>query len=280
MGADGLHEILILNRVITCHPAKPRCPEMLTYEADQRHANLLMVAYGLTASSKTKATPWDTAAFLARHPLARPFLDEKRRVEFRSNCMRCLYLARDRPDFQFTAKEISRAMALRTIHADETLEALSTILGWPSSRAVAIPTAGMDGKSLGVDRLELGSLSSDSQEFIGDSPHAGKTSCLRSQLNADDFKLVKRGSGVLRNCAVCLSDAGVEESHVGLVTGGQGRAGNGQLSMHGVVFQTWCGENSTHPLSCTVASTRRGTTTDCDYSACGKRPSSRCRDQS
>ena len=29
----------------------------------------------------------------------------------------------------------------------------------------------------------------------------------------------------------------------------------------------------------TVASTRRGTTTDCDYSACGKRLSSRCRDQ-
>ena len=100
----------------------------------------------------------------------------------------------------------------------------------------------MDGKSLGVDRLELGSLPGDSQEFIGDLPHARKTSYLRSQLNADDFKLVKRRSGVLRSCAVCLSNAGVEESHVGLVTGGQGRAGNGQLSMQGVVFQTWCWE--------------------------------------
>ena len=49
--------------------------------------------------------------------------------------------------------------------------------------------------------------------------------------------------------------------------------------MQGVVFQTWCGENSTHPLSCIVASTRRGTTTDCDYLVCGKRLSSRCRDQ-
>ena len=49
--------------------------------------------------------------------------------------------------------------------------------------------------------------------------------------------------------------------------------------MQGVVFQTWLGENSTHPLSCIVASTRRGTTTDCDYPACGKRLSSRCRDQ-
>ena len=67
------------------HPAKPGCPEMLTYEADQRHADLLMSAYGLTVSSKTKATPWDKAAFLARHPLAGPFLDEKRRIEFRSN---------------------------------------------------------------------------------------------------------------------------------------------------------------------------------------------------
>ena len=39
------------------------------------------------------------------------------------------------------------------------------------------------------------------------------------------------------------------------------------------------GKNSTHPLSCIVASTRRGMTTDCDYPACGKRLSSRCRDQ-
>ena len=74
---------------------------------------------------------------------------------------------------------------------------------------------------------------------------------------------------------MCLSNAGVEESHVGLVTGCQGRTGNGQLSMQGVVLQTWCGENSTHPLSCVVASTRRGTTTDCDHPACGKGLSSR-----
>ena len=101
---------------------------MLTYEAGQRHADLLMAAYGLTASSKTKATSWDKAAFLVRDPLAGPFLDEKRRVAFRSNCMRCLYLALDRPDIQFTAKELSRAMASPTVHADETLKALSRFL--------------------------------------------------------------------------------------------------------------------------------------------------------
>ena len=101
---------------------------MLTYEADQRHADLLMAAYGLNVSSKGKAIPWDKANFLARQPLAGPFLDEKRRVEFRSNCMRCLYLALDRPDIQFTAKEISRAMTSPTVHADETLKATSRYL--------------------------------------------------------------------------------------------------------------------------------------------------------
>ena len=128
------------NRVITYHPAKPGCPEMLTCDADQRHADLLMVAYGLTATSKTKATPWDKAAFLARHPLAGPFLDEKRRVEFCSNCKRCLFLALEPPEIQFTAKEISRAMASPTTHADETLKALSRYLAghprvlWPYPR--------------------------------------------------------------------------------------------------------------------------------------------------
>ena len=73
---------------------------------------------------------------------------------------------------------------------------------------------------------------------------------------------------------MCLSNAGVEESDVGLVTGGQGKACNGQLSMQRVVFQTWRGENSAHPLSCAVASTRRGTTTDFDYSAFGTKAAS------
>ena len=35
LGADGLHEIRILNRVITYHPAKPGCPEMLPYSSLQ-----------------------------------------------------------------------------------------------------------------------------------------------------------------------------------------------------------------------------------------------------
>ena len=74
--------------------------------------------------------------------------------------MRYLYWALDRPDIQFTAEEISRDMASPTFHADETHKALSRYLaGHPR---VAIPTAGMDGKSLGAGGLELGSLPGDS----------------------------------------------------------------------------------------------------------------------
>ena len=89
---------------------------------------------------------------------------------------------------------------------------------------------------------------------------------------ASDLKLVKRGSGVLRGRAVCLSNAGVEEPLVGLITGGQGRARNGQLGMQGVVFQTRRWKYSAHPLSCAVASTRRGTTTDWDHASQGGHP--------
>ena len=39
---------------------------------------------------------------------------------------------------------------------------------------MAIPTAGIDRKSLGVDGLELSSLSGDSQEHFVNLPHAGK----------------------------------------------------------------------------------------------------------
>ena len=127
------------------------------------------------------------AAFLARHPLAGPFLDEKRRVEFHSNCMRCLKLALDRLDIQFTVKEISRAMASPTVHADETLKALSRYLAGHPRVLWRYPRQEWTGKVWGVDRLELGSLSSDTQEYFGDLLHAGKTSYLCSQLNTDDF---------------------------------------------------------------------------------------------
>ena len=213
-----------------------------------------MAAYGLNASSKANAIPWDKAAFLARHPLTGPFLDEKRRVEFRSNCMRCLYLALDRPDIQFTAKEISRAMASLTVHADETLKAQRVL--WRE----------WTGKVWGLTDSNWAACPVICKSSSATLPHAGKTSFLRSQLNADDFKLVKRGSGVLRRCAVCLSNAGVEESHVGFVTGGQGRGRGAGKIRHIHCPALWLQHAVARRQ---IAITQRA----------GKKLSSRCRDQ-
>ena len=172
----------------------------------------------------------------------------------------------DRPDIQFTAKEISRAMASPTVHADGTLKALSLYLAghprvlWRYHRQEWTEKVWGLTDSNSAACPETRKSSSATYFMLGKHPvfTASSTQTILSLSSGE----------AVRSCAVCLSNAGVEESHVGLVTGGQGRAFNGQLSMQRVVFQTWCGENSTHPLSCTVASTRRGTTTDCDYPAC------------
>ena len=92
-GSDGLQEIRFLNTVITYHPAKPGCPEMLTHEADQRHADLLMAAYVSHCVEQDQGHSLGQGGFPGSTSAGGPFLDEKRRVAFRSNCMRCLYLA-------------------------------------------------------------------------------------------------------------------------------------------------------------------------------------------
>ena len=145
---------------------------------------------------------------------------------------------------------------------------------------MAIPTARTARKSLGGDRLELGSLPGDSQELIGDLPHAGKASYLRGQLNADDLKLVKRGSGVFTElCGVLVERWGWRVLVSDLSVQVKAELVTDSSACKGLCSRRGAGKNSAHPLSCAVASTRRGTTTDWDYSACGKRYSSRCRDQ-
>ena len=64
--------------------------------------------------------------------------------------MRCLYLALYRLDIQFTAKEISRAMALSTVHADETLKALSRYLASHPRALWRYPRQEWTGKVLGL----------------------------------------------------------------------------------------------------------------------------------
>ena len=121
-GPRDARHIRILNRVVSYVEARGRDPDMILYEADERHVELLIKAYGMKDGSKSKAVPWDKADRQSRHPPMGKELDPVRSREFKSNCMRHLFLALDRPDIQYIAKEISRAMANPTVFADETLK--------------------------------------------------------------------------------------------------------------------------------------------------------------
>ena len=131
----------------------------------------------------------------------------------------------------------------------------------------------------GGDRLELGSLSGDSQEYFSDLPHAGKTSYFAAS-STQTFLSLSSGEAEFYGAVRCACRTlGLKSLMSDLSLEVTAELVFDSSACKEVVFQTWCGENSTHPLSCIVASTRRGTTRDCDYPECGKRLSSRCRDK-
>ena len=57
-----------------------------------------------------------------------PPLDRERAVTFRSSAMRLIYLALDRPELQFMAKEMSRVMAEPTVNGEETMKSTCRFL--------------------------------------------------------------------------------------------------------------------------------------------------------
>ena len=107
-------EVRILNRVIrwTGHG--------ITYEADQRHAEIVVRDLGLQ-DAKPAPTP-GTREELSKASLPKgvlgieveeqsPELDKKEASAYRGVAARLNYLAQDRPDLQYACKEASRRMA-------------------------------------------------------------------------------------------------------------------------------------------------------------------------
>ena len=83
----------------------------LEYEADPRQAEKLILECGLV-DSNTAATPWVRLSF-AETEQDKP-LREDLRTAFRGSAARGNYLAADRIDVQFAAKEVCRWMAKPT----------------------------------------------------------------------------------------------------------------------------------------------------------------------
>ena len=127
--SNELKEVRILNRVVSYRVGEGSAPDMLIWEADHRHVQLIREHLGLTGTANTRATPADKEVFKKRPPLLGDELQPKQAGLYRSICMRLSYLALDRPDLMFVSKELARAASRPTTHAWEALKHVGRYLG-------------------------------------------------------------------------------------------------------------------------------------------------------
>ena len=97
-GQKGEQATRILNRIVEYGD------NVLYYEADQRHAEDVISGMGLSDDSKTVVTPGINGPTQAGKITMNG-------TQFRMLAARCNYLAQDRPDIQFAAKEVCRKMS-------------------------------------------------------------------------------------------------------------------------------------------------------------------------
>lgn len=118
-------ELRILNRIAR------RTESGYEWEADQRHAELLVASAGLQADSRPLSCPGRklTGRELEAEPEA---LDSVAATDYRARAARANFLASDRPDIMFTVKELCRNMSAPTTQDREALKRLSRyLLGRP-----------------------------------------------------------------------------------------------------------------------------------------------------
>ena len=84
-----------LNRVLRWQDADEHGCERIEYEADQRHAEIIQSQHGLKANSKGVTTPGVNEKLKPSDLFPIPERDVR---PFRSVCMRCNYLAQNRPE--------------------------------------------------------------------------------------------------------------------------------------------------------------------------------------
>ena len=118
-GPDDAKEAVILNRIIRWGS------EGIEYEADPRQVEKLIAECGM-ADTNSVATPGVRASFEQTENDSE--LPPHLHTAFRGSAARANYLAADRPDCQFAAKEICRWMSKPTQHAWQALKRLCRYL--------------------------------------------------------------------------------------------------------------------------------------------------------
>ena len=103
-----VQEVRCLNRLIRyVQPAfKSADHAYMELEGDPRHLEILAKQEGLDMDSKPLSTP---GVKMPRDTDETP-LDENDRSNYRSRAMRYAYLAQDRPELQYSAKELARKL--------------------------------------------------------------------------------------------------------------------------------------------------------------------------
>ena len=119
-GQDEVTEAKVLNRVIRV------TDEGWEYEADQRHAELIIKTLKLE-SSKPVTTPGEEQKPWLEEEEEKP-LEGEAASEYRALAARGNYLALDRPDIQYPVKELCRAMSRPTVGDRRKLKRLGRYL--------------------------------------------------------------------------------------------------------------------------------------------------------
>ena len=118
-GEDDDKSIRILNRVVEWSP------EGIWYEADQRHAEIIVDRMGLSGSGKGVVTP---GMRKEEEPGDDEELNRTDSTAYRGLVARGNYLTQDRSDIQYAVKELSRAMASPTVGDWKSLKRLARYL--------------------------------------------------------------------------------------------------------------------------------------------------------
>ena len=139
-GKDDVKEERILNRVIRAGA------QGWEYEPDQRHAELIIAGLNLQ-EAKGVTSPWEDPKAWQKEEDAQPLGDQEAR-DFRALAARANYLALDRPDIQYSTKEICRGMSRPTKGDHRRLKRLGRYLV-ESPRAVMVYR--WQGRQQGID---------------------------------------------------------------------------------------------------------------------------------
>ena len=119
-------EVRILNRIVRwAQPPYGSGSARTEYEADPRHAELIMHQLGLSRSSRSVSTPSEKSKLGFDHSTV---LNSADHTKYRSATMRLCYPALDRLDLQFPSKELARWMQAPTVGNLEVLKRVARYL--------------------------------------------------------------------------------------------------------------------------------------------------------